>query len=85
MRQVYLRTSDIFNNDKIGREMFDRYFSIASKYGLVKSTVNNSKDLKIILYLEGSRLNFLKYYLETLIHVETHKIQGLKRLIYFLY
>ena len=85
MKRVYIRTKDTFNNDKEGRDLFVRCFSIASKYGLVKSSRNDSINQKIILNIEGSRLDTIKYYIETLVRVEKHKMQGLKRIVYLLY
>lgn len=79
MRKTFIRTKDIFNNDDkcLRQKYFDICYRKALKYGIKceKHITDNGFDL----IMAGSKMDFIKYYLSTLLETES-KINGVKRL-----
>ena len=80
MSKNYIRTSDIFNIEDAKKRMI--YFNFcrekALKCGLIcKCRIEGEKTT---LFMEGSKLQYIKYYLATLLKNE-YKTDGIKRLI----
>ena len=80
MSKIYIRTSDIFNIEDAKKRT--AYFNFcrekALKCGLICDC--HIKGEKTTLFMEGSKLQYIKYYLATLLKTE-YKTDGIKRLI----
>ena len=80
MSKTYIRTFDIFNIEDAKKRMI--YFNFchekALKYGLICKCRIEGKNTT--LFMEGSKLQYIKYYLATLLKTE-YKMDGIKRLI----
>ena len=81
MNKTYIRTRDIFNiKDKsIRKRYFDYCYNKALKCGLICQVHINEKHLPV-LYLEGSKCHFIKYYFVTMF-ATANRMDGVKRLI----
>ena len=80
MSKTYIKTSDIFDikDAKKRMEYFDFCLEKALKCGLIcKCHIEGTNTM---LFMEGDKLCFIKYYLVTLLKDE-YKIDGIKRLI----
>ena len=80
MSKIYIRTSDIFNIEDAKKRMM--YFNFchekALKCGLTCKCHIEGKNTT--LFMEGSKLQYIKYYLATLLKTK-YKTDGIKRLI----
>ena len=80
MSKIYIRTFDIFNIEDAKKRM--KYFNFchekALKCGLTCKCHIEGKNTT--LFMEGSKLQYIKYYLATLLANE-YKTDGIKRLI----
>lgn len=80
MSKIYIKTSDIFNFEDAKKRM--KYFNFcrekALKCGLIYKC--HIEGEKTTLFMEGSKWQFIKYYLATLLKTE-YKTDGIKRLI----
>ena len=80
MSKIYIRTSDIFNIEDAKKRM--KYFNFchekALKCGLTCKCHIEGKNTT--LFMEGSKLQYIKYYLATLLNTK-YKTDGIKRLI----
>lgn len=80
MSKNYIRTSDIFDIEDAKKRMM--YFNFchekALKYGLTCDYHIEGKNTT--LFMEGSKLQYIKYYLATLFKTK-YKMDGIKRLI----
>ena len=80
MSKTYIRTFDIFNIEGAKKRM--AYFNFchekALKCGLTCKCHIEGKNTT--LFMEGSKLQYIKYYLATLLKTE-YKMEGIKRLI----
>lgn len=80
MSKTYIKTFDVFNIKDAEKRM--RYFNFcrekALKCGLICSC--HIEDMNTTLFMEGSKQQFVKYYLASLLKTK-HKADGIKRLI----
>ena len=80
MSKIYIRTSDIFDLEDAKKRM--TYFNFchekALKCGLTCKCHIEGKNTT--LFMEGSKLQYIKYYLATLLKTE-YKTDSIKRLI----
>lgn len=81
MRNTIIRTSDIFEYKDVEKRM--RYFNFcrkkALKYGLTCRSHIGSKDAT--LFMDGRKINFIRYYLATVFKTEDKIMDGVKRII----
>lgn len=65
MQKVIYHTADIFSHSNTAtKKWFDHCYKIAVKCGLTcRKAVEENRDL--VLYMHGSKLAFIKYYLMT--------------------
>lgn len=81
MRKTYIHTCDVFNHGDEGARQ--RCFISCYKKALLNRGLINCvhyEDDRITLELWGTKYQFIKYYLLTLLKTE-HKVDGVKRLI----
>ena len=80
MRKIYIRTSDIFNIEDAKKRM--TYFNFCHEKALkCRITCKCHIDGKnTTLFMEGSKLQYIKYYLATLLKTR-YKTDCIKRLI----
>lgn len=80
MNKTYFHTYDIFNNEDVTERM--RYFNschkAALRCGLTVRCIMKDKYLKLELW--GTKSQFVKYYIKTLLKC-VYKYDGIKRLI----
>ena len=80
MSKNYIKTSDIFNIEDAKKRT--AYFNFcrekALKFGLICDYHIEGKNTT--LFMEGSKLQYIKYYLATLLKTK-YKTDGIKRLI----
>lgn len=80
MRKTYIRTSDIFEYKDVEKKMrcFNFCREKALKYGLIcRSHID---DTNTTLFMEGKKINFIRYYLTTVFKTEDKIIDGVKRI-----
>ena len=79
MRKVYIRTYDIFAyKDEVKRmKYFDFCHKKALKCGLICQCHIDGVNTK--LFIEGSKLNIIKYYLITAFKTEDNVMDAIKR------
>ena len=80
MRKIYIRTSDIFDyKDEVKRmKYFDFCHKKALKCGLICRCHIDGVNTK--LFIEGSKLDIIKYYLITVFKTEDKTIDAIKRI-----
>ena len=80
MRKVYIRTYDIFAyKDEVKRmKYFDFCHKKALKCGLICRCHIDGVNTK--LFIEGSKLNMIKYYLVTVFKTEDNIMDAIKRI-----
>lgn len=80
MRKVYIRTYDIFAyKDEVKRmKYFDFCHKKALKCGLICQCHIDGVNTK--LFIEGSKLNIIKYYLITAFKTEDNVMDAIKRI-----
>ena len=80
MSKIYIKTSDIFNFEDAKKRM--KYFNFCRKKALKCGLICKChiEGEKTTLFMEGSKLQYIKYYLATLLANE-YKTDGIKRLI----
>ena len=80
MSKIYIRTSDIFSIEDAKKRM--KYFNFCRKKALKCGLICKChiEGEKTTLFMEGSKLQYIKYYLATLLKTR-YKTDGIERLV----
>lgn len=81
MRKTYIITSDVFEYKDAEKRM--RYFDFCHKKALEHDLVCRShiNGMDTTLFIEGTKINVIRYYLATVFKTEDKIIDGVKRII----
>ncbi len=81
MRKTYIRTSDIFEYKDAEKRM--RFFNFCRKKALEHNLVCRSHidGMNTMLFIEGRKIDVVRYYLATVFKTEDKTINGIKRII----
>lgn len=84
MSKIYIRTGDIFNikDDKRRMDVFNGCRKKALKCGLICHCHIDGENTT--LFLEGTKSQFIKYYLSTMCEDDKTIIDGIKRILYIM-